>query len=223
MGRNVSSRRMIERSARIRWVSHLGQVALVISAFLILVIAFQWSLDDLLTPFLMPPLLALVWLLFMVVTVWSLVHLMRHEKGLRNAIPAIICALTLGIVMLVPFTKLWLHFNFALNKSARERVVHDVSVDRLKPNRIFASGVGMISLTDQTPNISAGGNEIQTATYNGKTYVFFYTFRGILNSYSGFLYVPTGGDPGAFFDVNEEPRPLSYKYDDHWFFVTHSG
>jgi hypothetical protein len=100
-------------------------------------------------------------------------------------------------------------------------LAREVSEGTLTPNRVFANGVGMISLPNQTPNISAGGNEIETAKRDGKTYVFFYTFRGFLNSYSGFLYVPTGGDPGAFSDVNEEPRAMSDRYDDHWFFVTH--
>jgi hypothetical protein len=76
----------------------------------------------------MPPLLGLVWLIFIVVAIWSLVHFMLYEKRLPNVIPATICAVTLGIVMPVPFIKL--HFNFVLNKSARERVVYDVSVTR---------------------------------------------------------------------------------------------
>jgi len=212
---------MMERLTRIRWVPRVEQVAIVVSACLVLVTAFQWSLVELLTPFLMVPLQGILWLLFIIVAVWSVVHSIRYRKQRRNLIPAIICAASLGMVTLVPFTKIWLHINFASNKSARERVVQEVSEGTLTPNRVFANGVGMISLPNQTWNISAGGNEIEMAKRDGKTYVFFFTFRGILNSYSGFLYVPTGGDPSAFSDVNEDPRVVSVRYDNHWFFVSH--
>jgi hypothetical protein len=205
----------MERLTRIRLVPRLEQVAIVVSMCLVLVTAFQWSLVELLTPFLMVPMQGILWLIFIIVAIWSVVHSIRLRKQRRNLIPAFICAAGLGIVTLVPFTKIWLHFNFASNKSARERVVHDVSEGRLTPNRVLANGIGMIGLPNQTRNISAGGNEIETAKRDGKTYVFFFTFRGILNSYSGFLYVPTGGDPSAFSDVNEDPRAVSERYDDH--------
>ncbi len=148
-------------------------------------------------------------------------HFVRHEKTRRNWIPAIICAVALGVVTLVPFTKIWLYFNFASNKSARERVVQEVLSGMLTPNRVLANGVGVISLPMLTPNISAGGNDIEAATRDGKTYVFFYTFRGILNSYAGFLYVPTGGDPNAYPDVNADPEAIADRYEEHWFFVSH--
>ena len=169
----------------------------------------------------MVPVQGVVWLIFVVVAAWSLLHFTRHVKIRRSWIPAIICAITLSVVTLVPFTNLWLRINFASNKAERERVVHEVSESTLTPNRVFPNGVGMISLPNQTPNISAGGNEIETAKHDGKTYVFFYTYRGILNNYAGFLYVPTGGDPSALSDVDEDPRAMSERYDDHWFFVSH--
>jgi hypothetical protein len=212
---------MMEQKALNRWVPGLKSVALVVSACLVLVTAFQWSLVDLLTEFLMVPLQAIVWLIFVVVTAWSLLHFTRHAKIRRSWIPAITCAVTLGVVTLVPFTSLWLRVNFASRKAERERIVHEVSEGTLTPNRVYPNGVGMISLPDQTSNISAGGNEIETAKRDGKTYVFFYTYRGILSNYAGFLYVPTGGDPSAF--ENEDPPPMSEKYDEHWFFVSHSS
>ena len=211
----------MERFTKIRLAPRLRHVALVVSTCLVLVTAFQWPLVDTLTPFLMLPLLGAVWIIFIVVSAWCLVHFARHEKTRRNLSPAIICVAALGIVTLVPFTKIWLNFNFASNKSARERVVQEVSAGTLTPNRVLADGVGVISLPRLTPNISAGGNEIETARRDGKTYVFFYTFRGILNSYAGFLYVPTGGDPSAYPDVKADPEAISVRYEEHWFFVSH--
>ncbi len=211
----------MERMAFNRWIPSLKSVALGVSACLILVTAFQWSLVDLLTEFIMVPFQGIVWLIFVVVAAWSLLHFTLHAKISRSWIPAITCAVTLGVVTLVPFTSLWIRVNFASRKAERERIVHEVSEGTLTPNRVFPNGVGMISLPSQIPNVSAGGNEIETAKRDGRTYVFFYTYRGILSNYAGFLYVPIGGDPSAF--ENEDPLPIFTKYDEHWFFVSHSS
>lgn len=211
----------MERLTRIRLVPRLKHVALAVSICLVLVTAFQWPLVDTLTPFLMLPLQGFLWLIFIVVAIWSLVHLVRHEKKSRNLFPAVLCVAALGIVTLVPFTKIWLNFNLGSKKSARERIVQQISAGMLTPNRVLANGVGVISLPKLTPNISAGGNEIETATRDGRTYVFFYTYRGILNSYAGFLYVPTGGNPDAYPDLKSDPQAISDRYEEHWYFVSH--
>jgi len=143
------------------------------------------------------------------------------RKKSRNLFPAVLCVAALGIVTLVPFTKIWLNFNLGSKKSARERIVQQISAGMLTPNRVLANGVGVISLPKLTPNISAGGNEIETATRDGRTYVFFYTYRGILNSYAGFLYVPTGGNPDAYPDLKSDPQAISDRYEEHWYFVSH--
>jgi hypothetical protein len=204
-----------------RLLSRLAWVALAVSACLILLTAFQWSLVDLLTPFLLLPLQGIVWLTFAVVLVWSLAHFVRNRQNRASLFPLVICAVSLCLVAWVPWTDLWLRFNFASNKAARERIVRDVYEGTLTSYTINADGVGTISLPNNAPQVSNGGNEIETARRGAKTYVFFYTFRGILSSYAGFLYVPTGGDPSEFSDLNEKRRSIFVKYDDHWFFVSH--
>ncbi|HEY2685811.1 MAG TPA: hypothetical protein VGI93_20045 [Steroidobacteraceae bacterium] len=191
------------------------------SVLLMVVSAFEWSLVDLLTPFLFLPLRGLAWLIFVTVSVCSVVRLMRNMRHRRAAVPAVICVVALGLVIFVPFTNLWLRLNFTLNRSAREHVVRDVSEGRLAPSMSYANGGGLITLPSGAPRVSNGGNEIETKKHDGKIYVFFYTFRGILSRYAGFLYVPTGGDPNTFSDLNEERRTIIERYDDHWFFVSH--
>jgi len=108
---------MMERMDVNRWVPRLKSVALVASACLVPVTAFQWSLVDWLTEFIMVPLQGIVWLTFVVVAAWSLLHFTRHARIRRSWIPAVICAATLGVVTLVPFTSLWLRVNFATRKA----------------------------------------------------------------------------------------------------------
>jgi hypothetical protein len=81
--------------------------------------------------------------------------------------------------------------------------------------------VYMSILAAAAPQVSMGGNEILEEVHDGKTYLFFFTFRGILDSYAGFLFVPTGGDPRAFSDLNEAPATFITRYSEHWFFASH--
>lgn len=202
-------------------LSRLAWVALAVSACLVLLTAFQWSLVDLLTPFLMLPLQSIVSLIFAVVLIWSLAHFVRNRRNRASLLPTVICAISLCLVIWVPWTDLWLRLNFAANKAARERIVGDVYAGKLTSYVPDADGVGTISLSNDAPRVSSGGNEIETARRGTKTYVFFYTYRGILSSYAGFLYVPTGGDPSEFSDLHEKRRSIFVRYDEHWFFVSH--
>ena len=53
-----------------------------------------------------------------------------------------------------------------------------------------------------------------------KKYVFFYTFRGILDNYSGFLWVPEGGKPELFQDAGESGTEVLF-YGGNWYFIGH--
>lgn len=55
--------------------------------------------------------------------------------------------------------------------------------------------------------------------HDGLQYVFFFTFRGILDNYSGFLFVPEGGDPTRFRDLNEPESTQLARYASHWYFA----
>jgi hypothetical protein len=212
---------MFKRFALVRSLPALVWIAFVGSALLLVTSAFEWPLVDWLTPFLFVPLKGIVWLIFLSISVWSLIHLIRNRRLRRASLPACICAVAFAMTALVPFTHLWLRFNFALNKPAREQIVRDILEGRLTPDIVYPTGLGLISLSNSAPHVSNGGNKIETEKHDEKTYVFFFTFSGILSSYAGFLYVPTGGDPRAFSDLNEKNRTTIERYEDHWFFVSH--
>ena len=50
--------------------------------------------------------------------------------------------------------------------------------------------------------------------------MFFFTYRGILDNYSGFLFVHSGGDPRRFADLGE-PTTDIIQQEDHWYFAAH--
>jgi hypothetical protein len=95
--------------------------------------------------------------------------------------------------------------------------VRRVDAGSLKPN--VERDAGMIALGPDQPQVSAGGNDIIVDHQPGGSFVLFFTFRGILSHYSGFLYVPRGRKPEDFSRFEyEQPRQLA-AYADNWYFV----
>lgn len=186
------------------------------STVLLLALAFQWSLMDKLTPFLALPVIGLAWLFWFVVTIWAAVHAFKQRKIGRAAyIPILVCTITFLFAIFFPFTKIWINANFYLNKTERESVVSQVLSKKLIPN--VSHNSSLIKLTNDN-NISSGGNEIIVREYNKHTYVFFFTYRGILDNYSGFLWVPKGGKPKLFQDAGENGTQI-LSYGDSWYFI----
>jgi len=199
--------------ARLGWQFWL---ALVSSALLLVVNAFEWSLVDLLTPFLFSPLQFAVWLLFLGSAVLVAgAFLFGGQRGYLGAAP-IVLSVVVGIVVLVtPFTDLWLAANYRWYRSDRERVVRQV-----QEGKLVTSG-GVVALPPSEPYMSAGGNEIVVEEHDGRRYVFFYSYRGILDNYSGFLFVPEGGSPREFSDLAGANSTRVRQLGPRWFFASH--
>lgn len=137
------------------------------------------------------------------------------NKGAYAFAPLIVSARTLLVAFYVPFTQLWLQANFNLNRAAREHVVEKVRSGTFVPNVAHNDN---LSALPKGSGVSMGGDEILVEGPSSNPYVFFFTFRGILDNYSGFLWVPDGGRPERFGDAGEpgtEIEPL----DGNWYFI----
>ena len=125
-------------------------------------------------------------------------------------------ALAAAVYFVTPFTQLWLSANYRWYRSDRLRVVHDVQSGKLTPGH-----GGVVALPSGRPRVSTGGNEVLVEEHGGKQYVFFYTYRGILDNYSGFLFVPEGGRPSLFGDFGEVDSTQAKPLEPNWYFVAH--
>jgi hypothetical protein len=124
----------------------------------------------------------------------------------------------------VPFTRIWLNADFHLLKSEREQVVADVLAGELRPDDGPYSLLvpSLVTLGLERAHVSMGGNEILVSEKDARRYVFFFTFHGILDNYSGFLYVPDGGNPREFNSDFEEAENTEFvPYDENWVWVSH--
>ena len=89
----------------------------------------------------------------------------------------------------------------------------------LQPNVEYNSQ--LIQLDTNERNLSMGGNEIIVEEHLGDTYVFFFTFRGVVDNYAGFLYVPLGGSPSLFGDLDEPDSTQLVEFLGNWYFASH--
>lgn len=168
----------------------------------------------------MIPLSGGVWLFFIGCIISSLTCLLKFKAiGKSCFAPIGIQVATLLLAIYVPFTQLWLKVDYAINKDQRNVVVNEVLGDQLIPNVEHNSS--LINLGDKYPNLSRGGNDIFIEKHDNLTYIFFFTFRGILDNYSGYLYVPVGGSPEKYSDLNETEVTEIKHIENNWYLVSH--
>jgi hypothetical protein len=191
----------------------------VAALVVVLLAAFKWSIIDVVTGFLFGPLQGVAWLLLLVGLIWAIVVRVRSTvPGRAASYPLLICVAGIATALYVPWTTLWLAANERVHRTDRERIVRQVQEGSLRPNVSYNGS--LIALKSGSPDVSKGGNEIVVEEHNGRQYVFFYTYRGILDNYSGFLFVPAGADPRGFSaaaDVSTALEPRSAQ----WFFMVH--
>lgn len=179
---------------------------------------FQWDIIDVVTPFLWLPIFAMIILAMFGMTIWSVVYACRlYRERWRGFAPLIFCVLSIALSIGLHFTSTWVDVNFMLGKSAREKLVARIDSGELEPHSKFNHRLMSLPVSS---SISKGGEVSVLESGADKHFVFFFTFRGILDNYSGFLWVPTGRRPEEYSDVGE-PGTQIIPYGENWYFVGH--
>ena len=192
--------------------------AAIISTGTLLLATFELSMADFPSGFVLLGILPLTALLFFGCCVWTATLLLRIRKGgVKFAIPFLICAATLALLVYAPLQQVALQRNFYWHRADRERIVARVEAGELKPNVSYNKS--LIALGDREPNVSAGGNDIVVDQASGGSYVLFLTSRGLKHYFTGFLHVPPGSDPKDFFEFDDKPPSQLVRYDKDWYFV----
>jgi|GraSoiStandDraft_30_1057271.scaffolds.fasta_scaffold209798_3 hypothetical protein len=192
--------------------------AIAISACTLSVATFELSMADWPSGFVLLVVLPLVALVFFGCIVWSATLLLKiRSGGAKFALPFLIYALTLAVLIYAPLQQIALQQNFHWHRQNRERIVARVEAGELKPNVSYNKD--LIALGDREPNVSAGGNAIVVDETDEGTYVLFLTSRGLKHYFTGFLHVPPGADPKKFFEFEDKPPSRLVRYDKDWYFV----
>jgi hypothetical protein len=192
--------------------------AIAISTLTLSIATFELSMADWPSGVVLLGVVPLAALVFCGGALWSVTLLLLvRNGGARFALPFLIYALTLAVLIYAPLQQIALQQNFHWHRQKRERIVARVETGELKPN--VSHNENLIALGDGEPNVSARGNDIVVDQRDQGTYVLFLTSRGLKHYFTGFLRVPPGGDPNKFFEFEDKPPSQLIRYDENWYFV----
>lgn len=169
--------------------------SIISSALLMGISLLRWTLVDIITPFLQPLLELVVWGSAIIILIWASLYMVVNIRRAKFLviIPMLISLITLILAVFVPFTKLVTEYDFRSNFKERTAIVEQIQSGQLKPNTSYSSS--FIMLPPDHRHLSKGGGEVEYETYGSTTSVFFFTFRGILDNFSGFIYRSDGNEP----------------------------
>jgi hypothetical protein len=192
--------------------------SIFLSALLLSINFFRWTLVDWLTVFLEPFLEMAIGIAFLGVLAWSLVHFVLKFKtfGSRSGLPLLINVCVLLVALFLPFTAITIKLDFYTNYASRMKVVNDVLHGKMEKYVTQRGAFGnMIHLPEPYKGLSSDGGDVIVFRREEQTLILFYSFRGILRSFSGFVYAtgnatPQNGDFGENFFEIERLRPNWY-------------
>lgn len=191
--------------------------AVTVSLVTLAIAVFELSMADWPSGFVILVILPLAALLFFTCLLWSASQLLRiPQHGAKFALPFVICALTLAVLVYAPLQQIYLSYDFKMRRGEREKIVARVESGELFPNVSYNKN--LIALGSGAPHVSAG-NDIVLDDRDDGAYVLFPTSRGLKHSFTGFLRVPPGGDPKKFFEFDDSPPSRLERYDGEWWFV----
>src|SRR3954467_3988458 len=134
--------------------------AIAVSAFTLSVATFELAMADWPSGFVLLAVVPLMALVFCGCTLWSATLLLRiRNGGAKFALPFLIYALTLAILIYAPLQQIALQQNFDWHRKTRERIAARVEAGELKPN--VSHNKNLIALGDREPNGSPGVYDIR--------------------------------------------------------------
>ncbi|OMF29413.1 hypothetical protein BK133_17920 [Paenibacillus sp. FSL H8-0548] len=160
---------------------------LMSSLLLIFLACFQWTLVDWVTPFLMP----LVWLVVFVIFVATMIMSLVIRIINKTWKPFAIHIAALLLYFFFPFNQVVIQVDFSKHLEEREKVIRLIESGKINPNVTYNES--LIQLPDEYQHLSKGGGGIMIEATDNR--VFFFTYRGVLDHFAGFIYSPTDQKP----------------------------
>lgn len=193
-------------------------LAVVSVAIYCLMSFFYWSLIDVVTPFAAPILWLPVLMTALVAVVVAILLPFRRWRtlGIASVLPLGFLFACFLIIRFVDFTALWLTANFKFHHADRLEVVRRIESGEFRPN--VSHNPSLIALPRDLAHVSLGGGEVEAERDGDRYKILFFTFRGVLDSFAGFVYTSEGSAPkdgdfaGKFVIVR--------KIEDRWHYIS---
>jgi hypothetical protein len=158
----------------------------------LLVSMLRWQLVAVLSVFLEPFVEIAVFRLFDISLIWALIHAARPFRGSRpnRFSPIALGLIASAVLIFVPFSEINTKIDFELHLRARTAAAEQIVRSRATSPTTETGKVEFVQL----PALSEDNEGMYLRTPNNQM-VFFFTFRGILEHFSGFVYSATDAAP----------------------------
>ncbi|MED4285024.1 hypothetical protein P4679_24200 [Priestia megaterium] len=114
------------------------------------------------------------------------------------------------------FDKVNLDLNFKIHQNKREEVAAKIENGIIKPN--VPDSPSLIQLPKKYKGLSKGGGEVVLETKGKTKSILFFTYRGMLDDFSGFVYNPNDDRPlKSDFDGDFKEIDRVHK---NWYYVS---
>lgn len=189
--------------------------AAVVGVLAIGTMFFQTPILEAVTQFLAPLLFLAVFIVSVVAAVILIVIAVRGaiRKRWRDSGPAALLVGVLAICEFAPLNDWWHTYYFHVHRGAREKAIE--SLLQLPADQNGRAGIVRL---DFPASMSSLGGEVQVVRGESDSAVLFFTFRGILDPFSGFIYTKSGVDPDMA-QFGARSVLTMRRLDDHWFYV----
>ncbi|MCI0767760.1 hypothetical protein [Bacillus sp. TL12] len=191
---------------------NLTKITIINGLILIFYHFLQWYLVEVLTPFAMPFLSIILHGGFFIILILTVIHVIKYKSWK----PFITQIMIIIIWLCTPFTLIYLKLDFIIYKENRTEVVELINRKELTPNVNHDNR--QIHLPKQFATTSKGGGDVLIQHSKNGTSVFFFTYRGILDNFSGLIYTPNDVKPNKS-DFNSEFKEIK-KIEKNWYYVS---
>ncbi|PER53154.1 hypothetical protein [Bacillus thuringiensis] len=190
----------------------LTEITMISGIIIIIYNLTKWYLVKLVTPFFMPFVSIAIYGSFFIIFIIGIINFIKC----KNWKPLVIQLIIIIICIYVPFVKIYMKLDFIIYKEDRKQVIELIEQKKLIPNVEYNSK--MIHLPKQFVSTSKNGGDILVQEKENSTLIFFYTYRGILDDFSGFIYSFNDIKPIKS-DFNSDFKEI-IKVEKNWYYVT---
>ncbi|MCP1399516.1 hypothetical protein [Bacillus cereus] len=190
----------------------LNEITMISGIIIIIYNLTKWYLVKLVTPFFMPFVSIAIYGSFFIIFIIGIINFIKCKNWKHLVIQLIIII----ICIYVPFVKIYMKLDFIIYKEDRKQVIELIEQKKLIPNVEYNSK--MIHLPKQFVSTSKNGGDILVQEKENSTLIFFYTYRGILDDFSGFIYSFNDIKPIKS-DFNSDFKEI-IKVEKNWYYVT---
>lgn len=194
--------------------SWIWKISLIESILFILIAIFRWYIFEETNIFLGVILFFFVFISLFISVIITVIMAKRYKFNIFFSL--FLYLLTIYTLVFDPFSGIVIDRNFKQNLKDREDIVTQVKKGNLKKIRVFDTRY-LATLPKDKKRFSSDG--VVFVTNDGKNIrVLFYTFRGVLDNFSGFIYTQKVNDPSPK-SFGCDPIQTEKKTD-NWYWVS---